>query len=52
MAKPIKETPVLKGNDAKVFIAKMKEADTVRVSKEEKARIRANFAKVRAIANF
>lgn len=52
MAKPIKETPVLKGNDAKVFIAKMKKSDTVRVSSTEKARIRENFAKVSSISKF
>jgi hypothetical protein len=52
MAKPIKETPVLVGKDAKTFVAQMKAADKVRVSQQERARIRENFAKLQAIAKF
>jgi hypothetical protein len=52
MAKPINETPVLEGKDAKEFAEKKKKADTTRASASEKARIRENFAKVVAIANF
>ena len=46
MAKPIKETPVLVGKDAKAFVAQMKVADEVRVSQQERTRIRQNFAKL------
>jgi hypothetical protein len=52
MAKPIKETPVLKGNDAKVFLEQMKAAVNTRVDVKERARIRENFAKLNAIAKF
>lgn len=50
MAKPIKETPVLTGKDAEVFI---KNADNVvRINAQERARIRENFARLQAIAKF
>ena len=52
MAKPIKETPVLKDADAKVFIEKMKKADDIRITDQERARIKENFARLQAIANF
>lgn len=52
MAKPIKETPVLTGNDAVSFIDKMKAVSKSTVDAKERARIRENFAKLQAIANF
>lgn len=52
MAKPIKETPVLTGNDAVAFVNKMKAASNTTVSAKERARIRENFAKMQAIAKF
>ncbi len=52
MAKPIKETPVLTGKDAALFIQNMNEGDVNRVSPKERARIRENFAKLKSIAKF
>ena len=50
MARPIKETPILFGEDARRFEARMKEHR--RVSPEERARIKANFEAIIATANF
>jgi len=54
MARPIEETPVLTGNDAKRFLKAMKaaEAGALRVSDEEMAKIRASFERLNAIARF
>jgi hypothetical protein len=52
MAKPIKETPVLKGKDAKVFIDNTSASHVTRVEAAVRARIRENFAKLQAIAKF
>lgn len=52
MAKPIKETPILTGNDAETFIDKMKAARDTSVSTKERAKIRKNFATLQAIAKF
>ena len=52
MAKPIKETPVLTGKDAKTFIKQMDASSKTRVNSAERARIRENFAKLSAIAKF
>ena len=41
MARPIKETPILYGEDARRFEARMQERR--RVSTEERARINANY---------
>ena len=41
MARPIKETPILYGEDARRFEARMKEKR--RISPEERARINANY---------
>ena len=41
MARPIKETPMLFGEDARRFEARMKERR--RISSEERARIKANY---------
>ena len=52
MAKPIKETPILKGKDAVKFLQNMKEAETKKIPAEEIARIRANANILRSIAKF
>jgi hypothetical protein len=50
MARPIKETPILFGNDARRFEARMKERR--RISPEEKERMLANYKAIMATANF
>lgn len=50
MARPIKETPILYGEDARRFEERMKEHR--RVSQEERARIKANYEALIATANF
>ena len=52
MAKPIKDTPVLKGQDANNFLEESKKAETQKVSKIELDRIKENFKKFKAIATF
>jgi len=52
MAKPIKETPILEGNDAKEFIKNMKESEQKKVDPAEKVRMRENFEKINALAKF
>ena len=52
MAKPIKETPVLKGKDAVKFNQQMKAAQVAIVNSKEKERILQNFKKLQAIAKF
>lgn len=52
MAKPISETPILKGKDAKNFKENMKASESTRVSEQERERIKENFEKLRSIANF
>ncbi len=48
MAKPIKETPVLTGEDARRFIEQTN--NVVKVSPELKARMQANYERMSAIA--
>ena len=50
MAKPIKETPVLKGKDAKIFINNMKTSASKKSSLAERERIKANFLKISSIS--
>jgi hypothetical protein len=50
MARPIKETPLLKGKDAKQFIERMKE--TKQVSEEEIRRVQLNYEYIMSIAKF
>jgi hypothetical protein len=52
MAKAIKETPVLKGKDAKVFTNNTSASHVTRVEAAVRAKIRENFAKLQAIAKF
>lgn len=42
MAKPIKETPILKGKDAVNFSQKMKEAENKKVSAQRLSEIKKN----------
>jgi hypothetical protein len=48
MAKPIKETPFLRGKDAKKFVEKMNESRTQKVPKEEYDRVMSNYRKIKA----
>lgn len=50
MAKPIKPTPVLRGKDATRFIKAMETRP--KATKEEKDRIKADFEKLNALAQF
>lgn len=50
MARPIKETPVLRGKDAENFARKM--ANPAPVSKEEKEAARKAYEAFRAISTF
>ncbi|MCH8317063.1 MAG: hypothetical protein IIA88_00975 [Bacteroidetes bacterium] len=50
MALPIKDTPVLKGKDAKRFFLKM--AENKKVSKEEYERMKSNSNKLKEISRF
>ena len=50
MAKPIKETPVLKNRDAVVFLREI--AEPKRATRKELERIKRNFDKIQAIARF
>ena len=52
MAKPIKETPVLKGKDAVRFVETMKMNSTKKVDSNEMVRMMESFNKVRAISKF
>ena len=52
MAIPIKDTPVLRGADAKRFRIKMEQDKDKKVSSEELTRIKSNFAKLNAISKF
>jgi hypothetical protein len=49
MAKPIKETPVLKGKDACNFVNEMNKPQGQSVSQAELNRIRENFEKINAL---
>lgn len=51
MAKPIKEMPILLGEDAALFMKRMKAAEESSVDIKERARIRKNFALLQAIAS-
>ena len=52
MARPIKETPVLKGKDAVKFNQLLKETQKAVVNVKEMERILQNFKKLQAIAKF
>ena len=50
MAKPIKETPVLTGRDAKKFLENIK--NPIKASDAEKARIKKNYEFMKSISTF
>lgn len=50
MAKPIKETPILRGKDAANFIAKNN--GVKKESEQEKARIRENYLTLAKLSKF
>jgi hypothetical protein len=54
MAKPIKETPVLTGKDAKRFIELSEQANegNLSITANEKERIRQNFDLINSIVKF
>jgi ribosomal protein L7/L12 len=52
MARPIKETPILKGKDAKKFMEQMDKLSRAPVSKKERDAIRENYEKIHKIAKF
>jgi hypothetical protein len=49
MAKPIKETPVLKGQDAKKFINDIKNVKGKLVDSKTLSRIKANFERINSL---
>jgi hypothetical protein len=51
MASQITETPILSGNDARVFIERMKENEETRVSRSDMSRMRKNYASMKEIEN-
>lgn len=52
MAKQIKETPILYGEDARRFLANMKKAETEVISPEVRARMKANYERLKSIETF
>jgi len=52
MAKPIKETPFLKGKDAVKFNQDIKDNRGAKVSTEVRARMKSNYEKLKSIATF
>jgi hypothetical protein len=50
MARPIKETPILKGKDASNFLQSMKQSEATRVSSQERANIKEAFNTIKNIA--
>jgi len=52
MARPIKETPVLKGRDALAFAREMKKSESKKADEKTRQRIAENFAKLSGIQKF
>ncbi|WP_199659156.1 hypothetical protein [Parabacteroides sp. AF48-14] len=52
MARPIKETPILFGEDAKRFMKEMEETRNKRASKEERERIEKNYQEFKKACTF
>ena len=50
MATPIKETPILTGEDARRFLKRMEE--TREISEEETQRVKRNYELIMSIATF
>jgi hypothetical protein len=51
MAKPIKETPILKGRDAQKFLREMNNPSDPKANAKEIERIKDNFSKLHSIAH-
>lgn len=49
MAKPIKETPILMGKDAVMFLNKVKASSDKKASPQEIAKMKENFSKLNSI---
>jgi|APIni6443716594_1056825.scaffolds.fasta_scaffold2131299_1 hypothetical protein len=52
MAKPIKETPILKGEDAKRFLDNMTKSESNRIGMSDRKKIKSNFDKLNSISQF
>lgn len=52
MAKPIKDTPTLKGKDAKRFLKKFVKAESEKLPLSQIAKMQENFSKLNSIAKF
>ncbi len=52
MARPIKETPVLTGENAIRFVQEMKRNEGKKVDPKLRERIKKNFSKLNSIAQF
>jgi hypothetical protein len=52
MAKPIKETPILRGKDAVKFFQRIKESENVKISAEKLNQIKTDANKLISIAKF
>lgn len=52
MAKPIKETPFLKGKDAVKFNQAIKDNRNAEVNKEVSLRMKSNYEKLKSVTTF
>lgn len=52
MAKPIKETPVLEGKDAKKFMQNLHSSSNHKLDETSRAKIKTSFDKLNSIAQF
>lgn len=52
MARPIKDTPVLKGKNAALFALEMKLTEGKKVDPKIRERMKLNFSKIQSIAQF
>jgi len=52
MAKPIKETPILRGKDAKIFLKATTENEHKSISSLERAKMDENYDKLKSISGF
>jgi hypothetical protein len=50
MARPIKETPILRGKDAERFVREIEKSN--KISNESAIRIKENFNRLKSIAQF
>lgn len=52
MAKPIKDTPTLKGKDAKRFLEKLEKSGNKKTTPQKLAKMKENFSRLNSIARF